>query len=556
MKYFLAAILPCFMAIRIFATEQIPDRLVVNGKTYDIGSYTYIMEEYFSANDIPNPQIASSALNRGYIAELEIVDGKLLCKRFFNYKYDDNHKRHENNLNILKDGKPVFCEWFSGKDIKLKERREMPYWHMLEENLYVLDVKNGMAEIRLVRHIPEKRFSLADLDRREGVEYDPQKDNPDSWMELQHTILGDYQRFSLSTTLDIIKKVLGTERVKTRCILQYTHRGIASLYLPETRSSAAERRSIKTGALDTQKYAGKAVEIEIKSPMTIDAEIVGIRELEKSESIHNQCDGGIFPRGYEAQNSFDAEAEKLYPIIGAESADFDGMQTVFCADRGSFHLRISNIKDESNPRKADHTGYISLDGTGEFDILERIHAKKTAGHTFMLDAVFNSVNTPKREFSKLENWEYPKKVSLAGKPIWDFHKENNKVFKFITDKSNSFDVREMSDLDALKALEVLANMNADDTESGAKKMEAISERVSGIDFKQHQRFAHLLSWAINFKVDKKHLYMYADKLADFCGKEVPFNREFIDSEDFKNDAIRSEASSKSYRILCDSYRKE
>ncbi len=555
MKRVFSALLLCFMALKMPATQQIPDRLIANGKTYQIGSYTYIMEGYFETKGIPRPPWNSTALYRGYVAEMEISDGKLFCKRFFNYEYDENYKRHEKDLDILKDGKPVFCEWFSGKGIRLEEVREFPYRYMLEENSCVLDVKNGAAEIRLARHIPEKRFSIEDLDRRRGVEYDPQKDNLDSWMELQHTMLGDYKRFSHSTTLDIIKKVLGMESVKTRGIHQGQHRSIVSLYLPATRSSMAEQRSVKAGALDTQKYAGKAVEMEIKNPLTIDAEIVGIRELEKTESIHNMRDEGVLPRDYKEQDAFDAEAEKLYPIIGAESATPEGLNVELNAENREFKLKISNIK-KGETAKPDYIKYVYFDGNGEFNIAEHFPAKNIKGHTFLLEAKFKPVRLNDGDFSKLENWEYPKKAYLAGKLIWDFDKENSKTLKFITDKSAPFSTDGMSDIEALETLAILAEEKAYETDSGRNKMEAISARVAGIDFKLHQKFAYLLSWAINFKIGKKHLYMYADKLADFCGKEVPFNREFIDSEDFNDEAKRKEASGKSYRILCDSYKRK
>ncbi len=80
MKTFLTIILTLFLAVKIFATAQYPDKIIYIGKEYDLHSNP--LEEYFEKNPDKRPEggIMSTALWRGYVATFEVKDSQLYLK--------------------------------------------------------------------------------------------------------------------------------------------------------------------------------------------------------------------------------------------------------------------------------------------------------------------------------------------------------------------------------------------------------------------------------------------------------------------------------------------
>ena len=72
MKTILTFIVTLFLGINAFATAQYPDKIIYNGKEYDLHSNP--LEEYFQKNPDKKPKatMISTALWRGYVATFEI----------------------------------------------------------------------------------------------------------------------------------------------------------------------------------------------------------------------------------------------------------------------------------------------------------------------------------------------------------------------------------------------------------------------------------------------------------------------------------------------------
>lgn len=540
------------LSFQIYATEQIPDRLLWNGKTYLIGSYQYPFEKFGQIKKVKerNPRV-STALWRRYVAEFEIVNGKLVCKRLFDGKQPDGGGDFCGD--IIGDG--IFCDWFSGKNIKLIEMRPSYSAFFLEEKSYVLNVKNGMAEVVLAREMPEIRMSHEDKVRRGKTPYDPKSDNLQSWFELGYLMFRPKNfEYDGWPDIDICKSILQSRKVKTRGILQYCKKlkdgtWSAVLYLPATRTSPKAYLVIGC-PFDCSKFLKRAVEAEIENPLRVSAAIASLRELKKSESIHNAGGKRIAPDDYKARGEFADNLKKLYAKIQKGSIDESKLSVKFSVNMGNISL-IVKYPEIGTPLYSE---YLFLNGIRQncFDI-EMFYPDTTLKcASFELRISFNFHNTPTPDFDSLENWKMPKIVSLGGIELWRFENEKNKVLKFITSPLQDLKkiAEDMTDTEALNALQVLSFMRANADETGRERIVEISRRIKDVDFRKHPDFAHLLSWAVDFNCGRDTAKIYAAKLAEFIGHESEFNGAFIDSCDFENAATRREVARKVYsRIL-------
>jgi len=80
MRTFLTIILTLFLGLKVFATAQYPDKIIYNGKEYNMHSNP--VEAYFEKNPDKRPKggIMSTALWRGYVATFEVKDKQLFLK--------------------------------------------------------------------------------------------------------------------------------------------------------------------------------------------------------------------------------------------------------------------------------------------------------------------------------------------------------------------------------------------------------------------------------------------------------------------------------------------
>jgi hypothetical protein len=139
-------------SIQIYATAQYPDKIIYNGKEYDLHSNP--MEDYFEKfpDKKPKTEIMSSGLWRGYVATFEIVENKLFLK---DIQIMVSKKTADKSFEI--DWKSVLKEvvqekdklkidWFSGL-LVVPHGKLINYVHMgygsTFENYILLEIFNG-----------------------------------------------------------------------------------------------------------------------------------------------------------------------------------------------------------------------------------------------------------------------------------------------------------------------------------------------------------------------------------------------------------------------------
>ena len=146
-KYIIIIMLLVF-GFYLFATEQISDRLIYNGRTYSLFEGT--MELYFFEYPEKRPQNFHSALYRGYIATFEIIQNELWVVDIEKYDSEITHNRgtptYVSFAHECFDGKDrMKVDWFSGL-LFLPQRK---YFSNLFEylqpyrNFKVMVIQNG-----------------------------------------------------------------------------------------------------------------------------------------------------------------------------------------------------------------------------------------------------------------------------------------------------------------------------------------------------------------------------------------------------------------------------
>lgn len=124
------------LPINAWATAQIPDRLIYEGKT--VGIYSEPLEQYFN-KDHPKPiewmQAMCSALWRGYLATWEIKDDKLYLIRVVKDGCSSDAPAYPlSNLFPGKKG-PIFADWYTGT-LVVPQGERLKYVHMGYQSVY------------------------------------------------------------------------------------------------------------------------------------------------------------------------------------------------------------------------------------------------------------------------------------------------------------------------------------------------------------------------------------------------------------------------------------
>jgi hypothetical protein len=146
----LLALLALFLTIPInsWATAQLPDKLIYEGKT--VGIYSEPLEQYFS-KDRPKPiewmRMTCTALWRGYLATWEIKDDKLYLVKIVRNGCDEDAPALP--LSKLFPGAkgPVFATWYTGT-LVIPQGKVLKYVHMGYQSIYEtelhLRIKDGI----------------------------------------------------------------------------------------------------------------------------------------------------------------------------------------------------------------------------------------------------------------------------------------------------------------------------------------------------------------------------------------------------------------------------
>lgn len=509
------------MCLPLFAEEPPPDRLIWNGKTYQIEGYVYPFEKV-GAGGALGGSFSKSCFRNVYVFEIE--NGRLVCKKLLSRTADGEVETRKSEI-----GGGIFCGWFSAENVGLREMRSGGERFFLEKKSYALDVEKGAARVRIAREMPELRMSYSDSERRAGVVYDDVRDDWSGCFELGHFCLQpNRMEYSGFADLDVASDILRLKRVKTRGFVSSyfkSRRGTVylKLNLPPTRTSGYCYASFVCA--DFFDFEGDAVEIEVENPLTLSQRVVAIRALSKGESVHNPR-GKTYVPSFDANRAFLRGVKKLYPEVSSANIDARKLSAKMSAGYGGFSLAAKYCGGEG--RRAYESVSVGVSDASEFDYAFRYPDFDLKNAAFSV--VFRFV--PKN-FSDIENWRFPKRVKLGGIDCWSFDGERSAAFRFATSPLGNIEkiAGEMDDLEVLETLSFLLSSNAQSSASGAERLRVAALRAGRVDFKKYPDYARML---VNFDAGRAVAKIFAERLADFLGFDCGFNAAFIDSKDFDN----------------------
>jgi hypothetical protein len=155
-KVFLSvAVLLLVLPSSLFATAQQGDELMLDGKTYTIS--TEPLEGYLQKNPgkLPESNVTSTALWRGYVATWAIRDNRLMLRdvKLLQSVANPSPKGHSTELrsvmpSMFPGQEQVFADWFSGY-LVVPTGKMMHYTHMgyasIYSNYVLLKIENGIV---------------------------------------------------------------------------------------------------------------------------------------------------------------------------------------------------------------------------------------------------------------------------------------------------------------------------------------------------------------------------------------------------------------------------
>lgn len=140
------------VTVSVFATAQYPDKIIYEGKEYDL--HTNPLEPYFETHPDKKPDdgVVSSALWRGYVATFLITNQTMQLKDIeiqIHVEKEDGDWPYEWKSEMSKvqsKGKTLNIDWFTGI-LVLPHGEIVNYVHMgygsTYENYILLEVKSG-----------------------------------------------------------------------------------------------------------------------------------------------------------------------------------------------------------------------------------------------------------------------------------------------------------------------------------------------------------------------------------------------------------------------------
>lgn len=192
MKIILILIVTIFLGLKVFATAQYPDKIIYNGKEYDL--YSNPLEAYFEKKPDERPKggIMSSALWRGYVATFEVKDNQLFLKDI-EIEYQDTASKKSYNYkwrSVIKEvfpgQKEIKIDWLTGL-IVLPYGKLINYVHLgygsTYEKYILLEIDKGylkqekQLKYKEYEQFKEKQFQAFKLtDEYKKTKADMQKD--------------------------------------------------------------------------------------------------------------------------------------------------------------------------------------------------------------------------------------------------------------------------------------------------------------------------------------------------------------------------------------------
>ncbi len=140
-------------SVKVFATAQVPDYLIINKDTLKIHSNP--LEEYFKVNPFPENLITmrSSGNWRGYVAFFKLIDNRLVVENIYKENHDVNEgEKYKYVLksiykDVFGDKKYFPCDYYSGL-LVCPYGEMLQYVHMgyssLYENYKLFEIKSGI----------------------------------------------------------------------------------------------------------------------------------------------------------------------------------------------------------------------------------------------------------------------------------------------------------------------------------------------------------------------------------------------------------------------------
>ncbi len=158
MKTFLTLIVTLFLGLNVYATAQQPDKIIYNGKEYDLQSNP--LEEYFDRNPDKRPKSGAklSSLWRGYVATFEVKDNQLFLKNIECFGCKSNGSSSVMN-EVFPNQIEVKIDWLTGL-LVIPHGKPVNYVHMgyasTFKNYILLEINKG--DLKKEKHLKYKEY--------------------------------------------------------------------------------------------------------------------------------------------------------------------------------------------------------------------------------------------------------------------------------------------------------------------------------------------------------------------------------------------------------------
>ena len=192
MKTILTLIFTLFLGLNVFATAQYPDKIIYNGKEYNLQSNP--LESYFEKYPDKRPKggIMSTALWRGYIATFVVKDNQLFLKDI-EIEYQDTTSKESYNYKwksvineVFPDQKNIKIDWLTGL-LVIPYGKLVNYVHMgygsTYKNYILLEIDKGdlkkekQFKYKEYEKFKERQFQVfKQTDEYKKIKADLQKD--------------------------------------------------------------------------------------------------------------------------------------------------------------------------------------------------------------------------------------------------------------------------------------------------------------------------------------------------------------------------------------------
>jgi hypothetical protein len=163
-----------------FSTAQLPDQLIIKGKTYAI--FSNPLEKYFEINTDARPKFGAglTSLHRGYVAGFEIKNDKLVLKQVMVPVFDEEilEMKWVNVIDsIFPEHKERELNWYSGVLVipTGKMKKYVHGWYASTYKKYkIIEITNGIQtnkiDFKLKHFLEFKEESY--LKFKDSSEYD------------------------------------------------------------------------------------------------------------------------------------------------------------------------------------------------------------------------------------------------------------------------------------------------------------------------------------------------------------------------------------------------